>query len=307
MSTLTILHLSDLQFGRNHRYPDGEGSFNSLYAKLAEDLDELAEKRRLRPTAIVVTGDVAEWSMPAEYAAAERFLDRLATQLEIARHRVVIVPGNHDSTESVPGCPADGGGRAANRSTNPTSPSSATSSSSSTGSTRAPTLLFDEEHLFHVFPFPEEQVLIVGFNSCLRESERDEDHYGWIGVGQARDAVQRCDELDPSQTWLRIGALHHNFVGASNLDNENLRDRDEIFPWLQKGRFHLLLHGHRHIGEAQQLGPSPASRSRSWPPAARAWTATRCRIIPTSTRSSRSRTATTSRWSCGNTRPKRLV
>ena len=63
-NSLTILHLSDLQFGKNHRYPDGEGSFNSLYAKLAEDLDELAEKRALRPTAIVVTGDIAEWSSP---------------------------------------------------------------------------------------------------------------------------------------------------------------------------------------------------------------------------------------------------
>ena len=66
-------------------------------------------------------------------------------------------------------------------------------------------VLFDEEHLFHVYPFPEEQVLIVGFNTCIRESERDEDHYGWIGVGQAHEAAQRCDELDPNRTWLRIG------------------------------------------------------------------------------------------------------
>ncbi|MCY2990333.1 MAG: metallophosphoesterase [Planctomycetota bacterium] len=94
--SLTILHLSDLQFGTNHRYPDGEGSFHSLYAKLAEDLDELAEKRGLHPTAVVVTGDVAEWSMSAEYAAAERFLDHLATKLSVDRPRVVIVPGNHD-------------------------------------------------------------------------------------------------------------------------------------------------------------------------------------------------------------------
>ena len=57
--SLTILHLSDLQFGKNHRYPDGEGSFSDLSAKLAEDLDELAEKRDLRPTAIVVTGGMS--------------------------------------------------------------------------------------------------------------------------------------------------------------------------------------------------------------------------------------------------------
>ena len=121
-------------------------------------------------------------------------------------------------------------------------------------------VLFDEDHLFQVYRFPEEQVLIVGFNSCLRESELDQDHYGWIGVEQVRLAVQRCDELDPSRTWLRIGALHHNFIGASNMDNENLRDRDAILPDLCKGRFHLLLHGHRHIARPAMYrqGTGPA-------------------------------------------------
>jgi predicted MPP superfamily phosphohydrolase len=56
---LTILHLSDLQFGKNHRYPD------------------------LRPTVMVITGDVAEWSLPAEYAAAREFLEKLTAKLAI--------------------------------------------------------------------------------------------------------------------------------------------------------------------------------------------------------------------------------
>lgn len=252
--TLTILHLSDLQFGRNHRYPDGEGSLNSLYAKLAEDLDELAEKRDLRPTAIVVTGDVAEWSLVEEYKAAAEFLDRLATHLKIARERVVIVPGNHDINRKL----CQGARLMAEGSSRPFEEpyfAKFRNFQQFFNAFYAGTdVLFDEDHLFHVYAFPEEQVLIVGFNSCIRESERDLDHYGWIGVEQVRRAVQRCDELDPSRTWLRIGALHHNFLGASNLDNENLRDRDAIFPNLRKGRIRLLLHGHRHISGAHLYG-----------------------------------------------------
>jgi 3',5'-cyclic AMP phosphodiesterase CpdA len=40
----------------------------------AEDWDALAAESDLRPAVLVVSGDVAEWSMPAEYAAALGFL-----------------------------------------------------------------------------------------------------------------------------------------------------------------------------------------------------------------------------------------
>ncbi len=93
---LTILHLSDLQFGRNHRYLEGERSLDCLYAKLAEDLEGLAAESELRPGVLVVSGDVAEWSLPAEYAAAQGFLEKLTAKLAIPRQQVVIVPGNHD-------------------------------------------------------------------------------------------------------------------------------------------------------------------------------------------------------------------
>jgi hypothetical protein len=88
-------------------------------------------------------------------------------------------------------------------------------------------LQFGKKHLFQIFAFPEFKMLVAGFNSCIREFERKQDHYGWIGVPQARQIVQRCDTLDPDRSYLLMAALHHNFLGASNLDNENPRDRDQ--------------------------------------------------------------------------------
>jgi len=254
---LTILHLSDLQFGRNHRYPDGERSFDSLYAKLAEDLDHLAAERGLHPSVIAITGDVAEWSLPAEYAAAQGFLEKLTAKLAVPRQRVVIVPGNHDVNRKL--CAgarlmAEGSGEPFEE------PFFAKFGNYQRFFNRFfedAGLLFAEEHLFHVVVLPEQKTLITALNSCIRESERDEDHYGWIGVDQARAAVQRCEQIDPDGSWLRIAALHHNFLGASNLDHENLRDRDAILPWLQKGRFALVLHGHRHIAGVEQFGRHP--------------------------------------------------
>lgn len=110
---LTILHLSDLQFGRNHRYPDGQRSLDCLFEKLAADLEALSAEADLRPAVIVVSGDVAEWSLPAEYAAAQGFLEKLTAKLAIPRQQVVIVPGNHDVNRKLcegPRLMAEGGG-----------------------------------------------------------------------------------------------------------------------------------------------------------------------------------------------------
>ena len=94
-SDLTILHLSDLQFGCHHRYK-GKEPYQTLLDKLVADLEHLEEAYDVRANAIVVTGDVAQTSVPSEYEQARVFLDGLLAALKMERQRVVIVPGNHD-------------------------------------------------------------------------------------------------------------------------------------------------------------------------------------------------------------------
>ncbi|MDP6504343.1 MAG: NACHT domain-containing protein, partial [Planctomycetota bacterium] len=117
---------------------------------------------------------------------------------------------------------------------------------------------FDQGHLFQIYHFKKERILIAGLNSCIMESEQENDHYGHVSVDQIRLATEQCNELDPNQDCLRIAAIHHNYLAASNLDNENLRDANEIQPSLIKGGFHLILHGHRHEAEALQVKPAGA-------------------------------------------------
>ena len=100
---VTILHLSDVQFGRNHRFgrlalsaPDDQ--FDTLFARLRDDLDLLKREHELQPDLLIVTGDLAEWAMPKEFTDAAKLLTDLASHLQLARHRVVIIPGNHDAS-----------------------------------------------------------------------------------------------------------------------------------------------------------------------------------------------------------------
>lgn len=81
---LVILHLSDIQFGRHHRYPKGNDSYQTLFAKLVKDLEFLKEKHNVQPNAVVVTGDVAEWSVPQEYALARASFKKPRTVLSLS-------------------------------------------------------------------------------------------------------------------------------------------------------------------------------------------------------------------------------
>jgi 3',5'-cyclic AMP phosphodiesterase CpdA len=99
---VTVLHLSDMQFGKNHLFgrlkvpfPE-DGKYDSLFARIGEDLAGLKKEQGLAPDLLVVSGDLAEWGMSQEFEQAFDFLGKLSDLLELPRGRVVVVPGNHD-------------------------------------------------------------------------------------------------------------------------------------------------------------------------------------------------------------------
>jgi len=98
---LVVLHLSDTQFGKYHLF-GGNGltaadrDRDSLFSRLHEDLAKLAGSPGLWPDLVVVTGDLAEWGLRSEFDQVLEFLERLVEAVGLPRHRVAVVPGNHD-------------------------------------------------------------------------------------------------------------------------------------------------------------------------------------------------------------------
>ncbi|MGH2413665.1 MAG: HEAT repeat domain-containing protein, partial [Microcystaceae cyanobacterium] len=82
-----ILHLSDLHFGTlDHA---------TLWSnQLAEDLKNDIKLPHL--DALILSGDIANYSTPEEYEAAKQFLDRLRQDFPLNPEQIIIVPGNHD-------------------------------------------------------------------------------------------------------------------------------------------------------------------------------------------------------------------
>jgi len=77
---VVVLHLSDLRFG-----------------SAPDDRDRLAGVGDdVWPDAVVVTGDLATTGRRSEYQHVVAFLERVCERFELPRHRVAIVPGDHD-------------------------------------------------------------------------------------------------------------------------------------------------------------------------------------------------------------------
>ncbi|MDJ0688981.1 MAG: metallophosphoesterase [Xenococcaceae cyanobacterium MO_188.B32] len=88
-----ILHLSDLHFGTQQ-------DANRWYGQLADDLrgllSQLESNQSPHLDALIISGDIANQSLPEEYEVAERFINLLLPEFGLQRHQIAIVPGNHD-------------------------------------------------------------------------------------------------------------------------------------------------------------------------------------------------------------------
>jgi hypothetical protein len=84
---MRILHLSDLHFGTKADAQRWSG-------QLADDLQH--ELCCDRVDAMIISGDVANLAVEAEYAAARIFFEQIREEFHIDKENLVIVPGNHD-------------------------------------------------------------------------------------------------------------------------------------------------------------------------------------------------------------------
>ncbi|MFC7643370.1 hypothetical protein ACFQX6_22960 [Streptosporangium lutulentum] len=67
---------------------------------------------------------------------------------------------------------------------------------------------FDSAQPWTLFSVPELKVVLVGLNSTMAMSHREEDLYGFVGEAQAAWFAERLRPFEESG-WLRIGAIGH--------------------------------------------------------------------------------------------------
>jgi 3',5'-cyclic AMP phosphodiesterase CpdA len=252
-NSITLLHISDIQFGRNHRFgrlglPPPDDQFDSLFARLADDLSSLRRTYQLKPDLFLITGDLAEWGKKSEFEDALHFVEKVTLLLDLKRSHVVIIPGNHDINRKA--CEAYFMNCEANDE-EPLPPfwpkwkhyhalfQKFYADESA--------ITFTQEDPWTFFEVPDLKLVVAGLNSTMAESHNEGTHYGWVGEAQSRYFKERLAPFK-EKGWLRIGAVHHNYQRGCSKDEENLKDADELKNILSRS-LNLLLHGHTHEGK----------------------------------------------------------
>lgn len=258
--TFTILHVSDVQFGRNHRFgrlAQNEvlaTTFDTLFHRLRADIDLLAAQE-IKPQLMVVSGDLAEWGLKSEFEDSLKFLQELCAHTQIPRTNVILVPGNHDVNRALcegyfKTCEGEG--------EKPIAPYwpkwKHYHSLFSRFYEGIPEISFSEEEPWTLYEIPELRIAIAATNSTIFESHLEPDHYGWLGDPQLEWFQKRLREYE-DRRWFRIAVVHHNVDRGAVNDEENLRDADD-FKRVLAPYVNLVLHGHTHKSGLGWINPN---------------------------------------------------
>ena len=236
---VTVLHVSDLQYGPNHQFdPSGP---DSLGSRLIHSLKEQSIDGMRPIDLVVVSGDIAEQGMSAEYAQAAEFMGDLAGFLDLPPTRFAIVPGNHDVNRAL--CQAYHLS-CLGRDEEPIAPYSPK---------LEPYLEFlrefrgDPATPYAIRPYPDLGVCIAEIDSTFAESH--EVHEGFCGEEQLQtvgSGLAQYAEL------FRVAVLHHNVRRSSVWNEDNLKD-DVLFTQIIGRHVDLVLHGHTHDAQEDRL------------------------------------------------------
>jgi 3',5'-cyclic AMP phosphodiesterase CpdA len=197
-----------------------------------ELLEDLRQDLRARGADhLALTGDLSNVSLPAEWQAAERWLDGLGASPEA----VTVIPGNHDAyVEEV-----------------------VRERLFERRFARYQTAELREGDETYPFARLRGEVALVAVNTCVATG--DLGAWGEIGAGQlARlEALLGRPEV---MRRTRVVLLHHPPVMHRPPEDRNLRDREALVALLGRTGADLVLHGHDHRDEEVRL-PGPDGRS----------------------------------------------
>jgi len=246
---IALLHLSDIQFGKYHRFEPGE-----LAERIADDVQAVHGAGGSKPDLVLLTGDLSEWGLASELEQVESFVRCIASRLTLPVQRFVLIPGNHDINRKK--CEAyfadcEGDEQKPQPPYWPKLEPYARAFARIYGDDRS--FHFDEKQPWTWFEWPDLPIVVAGMNSTIADSHRPEDHHGFLGEGQLRSFETKLVQAR-REGKLRLVAVHHDVMrtqAATDVTEQDARD----FRRIAGPHANLVLHGHTHREDLEWLGP----------------------------------------------------
>ena len=246
MPSLTLAHISDLHIGplprAGLRALAGKRVTGFLSWRLKRSkihsfavLERLAEDlAQQKPDHVAVTGDLVNIALPAEFAQAHAFLQRIGKP-----EQVTVVPGNHDAYVSLPWIKSAGLWDAYMTGKH----------YDDAGGERPPRDVRD-------FPFVRRigGVALIGVSTAL--PTRPFSAAGELGPDQLKRLDTILAELGDAGAF-RVILIHHPPFGGGAYKRKSLRDATPLAEIIRSRGCELMLHGHTHMSQLGRMkGPN---------------------------------------------------
>ena len=245
--SLRIIHLSDLHFGNHHRFggeiaPAGDyvAGGPSLAESIRKDLESVEPGT---PQIVCVTGDLTQTASPDEFGNARLFCKELCSG-DASLGPLAVVPGNHDVDWE------------RNERTDRMRPWSQFL-------TELRGAYDDWSHgrrdaMVRTELIESHGVIIVEVNSAAWVQRGTPDtHRGRVSqdaLVHLKSELSKLKELDPEvfKSCVKIALVHHHPILIPDLAEpgrgyDSIHGAGHLLRILRNYRFHLLLHGHKHV------------------------------------------------------------
>jgi len=241
-SQITLLHFSDLHFGKGHRFNSDGGDAPTMSSLVNDFISQ-----QQQPMMIAVTGDLINYddqeNKDKNFEQAFNFLRDICPKTgdgEIDSSKVFIVPGNHDVEYG-----------------------------SSDTTFEKYNEFYEKIHgkkpdLIELRVCDDPKVIIAEINSCSFVANDPKGYRGRV----AKNAIEKLKkELDKQKKecqfddYIKIALLHHHIVLLppfirkedsgqdcnANIVNDTVVHDTDLISALYDYNFHLILHGHKHL------------------------------------------------------------
>ncbi|WP_122445824.1 metallophosphoesterase [Pseudomonas viridiflava] len=250
-----LIQISDIHFGSKHYFSSIPVANDNIPMSDRPSLEkyfiESLSATSNRGDFLAVTGDVTQMALTDEFESAAKCITAIGNALnDGVRHsgkNIAIIPGNHDVNWSIQ--QADPKARYLGF-----SPYIRFRSSFGLHIDNQ----IEPERLYEIHDLIEKwNIVVVGFNSAVLEGP--DDHRGYIGETQFKNAMQEINALCSERKPLKIALLHHHLLPVSSLEtnlkkpDEVLRDAAYIKHSLIENGFSIALHGHRHFAHEELI------------------------------------------------------
>jgi 3',5'-cyclic AMP phosphodiesterase CpdA len=242
-----ILHISDLHFV-NDLNKDKSNYSEHFKRIFFEKIKEEERKNDFSLKYLIISGDLSDSGKQKEYKKVEAFLNDIVHDFEIEKKNILICPGNHDINWDILESYWD----------------------SLENSEKMPyelhkkkferfTFFYDkffkkedkkftsENAVVDIISNEDDKLLIIGINSCFRESFLKEDHYAYIDEVSLKEKLT-TEFVNKYEDYDKLIVMHHNPNEFNNKESEENWDKD-VSPLLKD--FPTIFSGHIHNSDGE--------------------------------------------------------